>query len=79
MIIAQLDHDLTYNRLMIIAENGEYIGLDLGGTNFRVVRVIMKNGEATTTTKYYNLAEDLLSGPCQNVSPQHKHSFQYKS
>ena len=64
---------------MIIAENGEYIGLDLGGTNFRVVRVIMKNGEATTTTKYYNLAEDLLSGPCQNVSPQHKHSLQYKS
>ena len=59
---------------MIIAENGEYIGLDLGGTNFRVVRVIMKNGEASTTTKYYNLAEDLLSGPCQNVSPQHKES-----
>nr|XP_022287076.1 hexokinase-1-like [Crassostrea virginica] len=60
--------ECTYvQHLLTGQENGEYIGLDLGGTNFRVVRVIMKNGEATTTTKYYNLAEDLLSGPCQNI------------
>lgn len=49
-------------------ENGDYIGLDLGGTNFRVVRVVMKNGVANTTTKYYNLDENLLSGPCIHVS-----------
>lgn len=59
---------LTWSRFYFIIENGEYLGLDLGGTNFRVVRVVMKDGEATTTTKYYNLDDKILSGPCQHVS-----------
>lgn len=59
---------LTRSRFDFIIENGEYLGLDLGGTNFRVVRVVMKDGEATTTTKYYNLDDKILSGPCQHVS-----------
>lgn len=59
---------LTRSRFCFIIENGEYLGLDLGGTNFRVVRVVMKDGEATTTTKYYNLDDKILSGPCQHVS-----------
>lgn len=59
---------LTWSGFYFIIENGEYLGLDLGGTNFRVVRVVMKDGEATTTTKYYNLDDKILSGPCQHVS-----------
>ncbi|XP_060577895.1 hexokinase type 2-like [Ruditapes philippinarum] len=50
-------------RLLDGTENGTYLGLDLGGTNFRVVRVDMKNGKAETQTKYYNLDKTLLSGP----------------
>ncbi|ESO92176.1 hypothetical protein LOTGIDRAFT_233221 [Lottia gigantea] len=48
-------------------ENGDYLGLDLGGTNFRVVRVQLKDGMASTTTKYYTLTEQVLSGPCAGV------------
>lgn len=60
--------ECTYVRHLLKGnENGDYIGLDLGGTNFRVVRVVMKNGVANTTTKYYNLDEQLLSGPCKYV------------
>ncbi|XP_048747104.2 hexokinase-1-like [Ostrea edulis] len=60
--------ECTYVRNLLKGnENGDYIGLDLGGTNFRVVRVVMKNGVANTTTKYYNLDENLLSGPCIHV------------
>ena len=48
-------------------ENGTYLGMDLGGTNFRIVRVHMKNGVATTDTKYYELKKELLSGPSDGV------------
>lgn len=48
-------------------ENGNYLGLDLGSTNFRVVMVSFKDGKADTTTKYYNLPEHLLSGPADGV------------
>ena len=48
-------------------ENGTYLGMDLGGTNFRIVRVNMKNGVATTDTKYYELKKELLSGPSDGV------------
>ncbi|XP_052810741.1 hexokinase type 2-like [Mya arenaria] len=43
-------------------ECGTYLGMDLGGTNFRVVRVDMKDGKANTQTKYYNLEKKLLVG-----------------
>ncbi|XP_071134252.1 hexokinase type 2-like [Mytilus edulis] len=48
-------------------ENGRYLGLDLGSTNFRVVLVDLKDGVAKTTTKYYNLTDDQLSGPAELV------------
>ncbi|KAK6169749.1 hypothetical protein SNE40_020738 [Patella caerulea] len=48
-------------------ENGDFLGLDLGGTNFRVVHVNLKDGVATTNTKYYSLTEEVLCGPCAGV------------
>ena len=53
--------------VLYTSENGTYLGMDLGGTNFRIVRVDMKDGEATTNTTYYNLDKQLLSGPCDEV------------
>ena len=41
--------------------------MDLGGTNFRIVRVDMKNGNDTTDTKYYDLNKELLKGPSDGV------------
>uniref|UniRef100_A0A0B7B350 Phosphotransferase n=2 Tax=Arion vulgaris TaxID=1028688 RepID=A0A0B7B350_9EUPU len=48
-------------------EQGDYLGLDLGGTNFRVVLVRFKDGVAATTTKYYSLTDECLSGPADGV------------
>lgn len=60
--------ECTYvTKLLTGKENGEYLGLDLGGTNFRVVRATFTNGTAQTTTKYYNLSKELLTGPVEGV------------
>ncbi|KAJ8314658.1 hypothetical protein KUTeg_006808 [Tegillarca granosa] len=60
--------ECTYVRGLLEGnENGNYLGLDLGSTNFRVVMVSFKDGKADTTTKYYNLPEHLLSGPADGV------------
>ncbi|RUS81795.1 hypothetical protein EGW08_010432 [Elysia chlorotica] len=48
-------------------EQGDFLGLDLGGTNFRVVRVSFKDGQAETTTQYYTLLESVLCGPVAGV------------
>jgi len=51
----------------VILENGDFLGLDLGSTNFRVVLVKFTNGVADTKTKYYNLPSELLTGPADGV------------
>ncbi|KAJ8314657.1 hypothetical protein KUTeg_006807 [Tegillarca granosa] len=48
-------------------ENGYFLGLDLGGTHFRVVGVKFTNGEASTVTKYYNLPEELYTGEAEKI------------
>nr|QZU27268.1 HK-1 [Onchidium reevesii] len=48
-------------------EQGDFLGLDLGGTNFRVVLVRFKNGQAETITQYYTLTDECLSGPSAGV------------
>lgn len=57
-------------------ENGTYIGLDLGGTNFRIVLVILTDGVAETSTKYFNIHRELLVGPCEGVFDQIASSIQ---
>lgn len=49
------------------AESGTYLGVDLGGTNFRIVRVDMHGDDVKTDTKYYELPKPLLSGPAVGV------------
>ncbi|KAK3096666.1 hypothetical protein FSP39_002233, partial [Pinctada imbricata] len=53
--------------LMSGKENGQYLGLDLGGTNFRVVGTVFTNGKADIKTKYYNLPTELFTGPCSGI------------
>lgn len=54
-------------QLMDGTENGEFLGLDLGGTNFRVVLVRFTNGEAKTITHNYVIPTPVLSGPCSGA------------
>lgn len=42
--------------------------MDLGGTNFRIVRVDIHDGQPTTDTTYYNLDKHLLTGPSSVVT-----------
>ncbi|XP_042890745.1 hexokinase-1-like [Penaeus japonicus] len=45
-------------------ENGEYLALDLGGTNFRVIYIKMKNGSITEEiVDYYHVPEERRLGP----------------
>lgn len=44
-------------------ENGAYLGLDLGGTNYRVVLAQFTNGVADITLENYVIPTDVLSGP----------------
>lgn len=58
----------TFLRMLLDGtEEGEYLGLDLGGTNFRVLLVRFKNGVAETSCNYYNLKEETLRGPAAGV------------
>nr|KAG5704964.1 hypothetical protein BaRGS_022806 [Batillaria attramentaria] len=53
--------------LMDGTENGEYLGLDLGGTNFRVILIKLTNGVAETTMDNYTIPADVLCGPVKGV------------
>lgn len=44
-------------------ETGEYLGLDLGGTNFRVLYLQLENGkQVRSACRYYNCTEAILTG-----------------
>lgn len=48
-------------------ENGIYLGLDLGGTNLRVVRMKFIDGSAEKALKYYKIPNECFTGPCHLV------------
>lgn len=49
-------------------EEGDFLALDLGGTNFRVLWIEMKNGVcAKSLSKNYNVPTETLRGPCIGV------------
>jgi len=50
------------------SESGEYLALDLGGTNFRVLLITMKDGRMVDEViSYYEVAEKLRRGPGENL------------
>ncbi|KAK7494494.1 hypothetical protein BaRGS_00014147 [Batillaria attramentaria] len=63
---AKSDHlmeNTHVRQLMDGTENGEYLGLDLGGTNYRVVLVKFTDGVAETITHNFVIPTPVLSGP----------------
>jgi len=50
------------------SEQGRYLALDLGGTNFRVILLELENGKIINETiEYYSVAESLRLGPGVNL------------
>jgi hexokinase len=46
----------------MVAERGNFLALDLGGTNFRVLLIRLEGGKAKITSKIYSVSEDLMTG-----------------
>ncbi|CAH1787487.1 unnamed protein product [Owenia fusiformis] len=58
----------TYvTQLLDGTEEGDYLALDLGGTNFRVLLVKFRQGKAESISRNYNLTKEQLHGPCEGV------------
>jgi len=50
------------------SESGKYLGLDLGGTNFRVLLITLEKGRMMDEIiSYYTVAEHLRLGPGENL------------
>jgi len=50
------------------SESGKYLGLDLGGTNFRVLLITLEKGRMVDEIiSYYTVAEHLRLGPGENL------------
>lgn len=43
-------------------ERGDFLALDLGGTNFRVLLIKLKNDVAEMTGKVYRIPEEIMKG-----------------
>ena len=52
---------------VFIAENGDFLALDLGGTNFRVLLCKMRNGHCESVSRNYNVPTYKLYEPCIGV------------
>ena len=49
-------------------ENGQYLALDLGGTNFRVIKLVLQNGKMIEEIiEYYSVEEKLRLGPGEDL------------
>ena len=58
----------AYTMVISILENGDFLALDLGGTNFRVLLCQMRNGQCESISKNYNVPKAKLYGPAVGVS-----------
>jgi len=52
----------------VIVETGDYLALDLGGTNFRVLLISLKGSAVDMKNKIYPIAEDLMLGTGTKVT-----------
>jgi len=53
--------------LMYVSENGDFLALDLGGTNFRVLLCRMRDGHCESISRNYNVPNYKLYGPAAEV------------
>lgn len=63
---------MLYNfSLLTFLENGDFLALDLGGTNFRVLLVKIRSGKRRTVemhNKIYAIPTDVMQGTGDEVS-----------
>ena len=55
---------------MYFAENGDFLALDLGGTNFRVLLVKIRSGKRRTVemhNKIYAIPQEIMQGTGEEV------------
>lgn len=54
----------------MVSEKGDFLALDLGGTNFRVLLVRIRNGMRRSVemhNKIYTISEDIMQGTGEEV------------
>lgn len=61
------------NVMCVSTEVGDFLALDLGGTNFRVMLVIVgedeeRNWKVKTKNQMYSIPEDAMTGTAEMVS-----------
>lgn len=64
---------LKYTRLSSCPENGDFLALDLGGTNFRVLLVKIRSGKRRTVemhNKIYAIPLEVMQGTGEEVRDQ---------
>lgn len=49
-------------------EIGDFFALDLGGSNFRVLLVKLRDGNVEMKSKVYKIATEIMTGTGENVS-----------
>jgi len=52
----------------VVKETGDYLALDLGGTNFRVLLISLHGKNVDMKNKIYPIAEDLMLGSGTQVT-----------
>ncbi|CAG0902063.1 unnamed protein product [Cyprideis torosa] len=56
------------SKLHCFLEHGDYMALDLGGTNFRVILLKLRNGQIMAEiVKYFHVPEEIQLGPGHNL------------
>ena len=59
------------HRFNCVLEEGDYLALDLGGTNFRMLLCKMRQGKCESLSRNYNVPTEKLHGPAKAVSKIH--------
>jgi len=52
---------------MLFEETGDYLALDLGGTNFRVLLITLKGSKVEMKNKIYPISQELMIGKGEAV------------
>jgi hexokinase len=59
------------NQIYVVAESGDYLALDLGGTNFRVLLITLGGKESVKmVNKIFPIAHEIMIGPGTKVSEE---------
>ena len=51
-----------HSRILLFVESGNYLALDLGGTNFRVLLIRLNGGQVEMQSTIYMIPEVIMTG-----------------